>query len=97
MNLEGKEFTPEKIKKAKADYESEIGENPDGILFCVDNGDTTRIDEIDDEGVIHVVSESSYGYVSVDVKMDTDDLIRMVEITVKKLNKFKSLLESLKG
>lgn len=96
MNLEKKEFSEEKIKEYHKEAISEIGDDGGkSSLLCVDNADVVVIDEIED-GEIHAHSESRFGYVSFDIKLDSDDMIELIEQIVKKMNKFKTLLESLK-
>ena len=57
-----------------------------------------RISKINEEtGEISVVCETSrVGYVSMDLKLDGDDLVKVIALAIKKLNKAKALFESLK-
>ena len=93
MNLEENEFTPTKIKEKNKEAISAGCET--GIL-CEDNEDKVEIDEITEEGVISAHCESKFGYVSFDILLDSEDMVTLITSIVKKMNKFKSLIESLK-
>lgn len=92
LSLEENEFSIEKIKEASAKAE-ELG--ADGTLIFEDEFDKTRIDDYNGD-TITVVSESKFGYVAFNIKLDEEDLIHFIELGVKKLNKIKSAIESTK-
>ena len=57
----------------------------------------TRIEEIDaDSNTITVVAETELGDFWITVEMNIDQLISLIEVATKKLNKAKTLLESIK-
>ena len=55
-----------------------------------------QIDEIEGS-ILHVINNGELGDFSFDVELDDDDMIAIAGLIVKKLNKFKAVLESLKG
>jgi len=96
LNLD-KEFIDKNLKKLNEDAISELGEVGKEIYFY--NDDTEgHIDEIgEEEGRLYIVADNSkIGYISLDIKLDTETLIDLLEMAVKKLNKFKTILEGLK-
>ena len=61
-----------------------------------DNVDT-RIEEIDaDSNTITVVAETELGSFWITAEMNVDQLIALIEVATKKLNKAKTLLETIK-
>jgi hypothetical protein len=58
---------------------------------------TIPIEEIDaDSNTITVVAETELGDFWITVEMNIDQLISLIEVATKKLNKAKTLLESIK-
>lgn len=96
LNLEKAELTEEKQKEANKASISEIGDEGKNRLRF-DPEDHTRIEEITEDGVINVISESSFGYISLDVKLDDEDLITLIGLITKRMNKFKAVIEGLKS
>ena len=57
----------------------------------------TRIEEIDaDNNTITVVAETELGSFWITAEMNVDQLIALIEVATKKLNKAKTLLETIK-
>ena len=96
MNLEKKEFSAEKLASANKYAIEEIGDDCKDNLRFDDDGDKASIEEVGDDGTLFVMSESKYGTISFDVKLSDDDLIDLIGLVTKRLNKFKSVIESLK-
>lgn len=96
MNLEKKEFSKEKLDQANKESISEIGDEGNELIRFNDEKDKTHIEDIEEDGTIQIVSESKYGYISIDVRLTDDDLIDLIGLVTKRLNKFKSVIESLK-
>lgn len=96
LNLKKEEFTPEKIKEAEKQSMDELGdEEGKGYLRFDDDEAIPTIEEITDEE-INVIVDGKFGYISLDLKLTADDLIALVELAVKKLNKYKTIIEGLK-
>ena len=77
----------------KDEYADEQEENV--AIWDIDD-DETEIVEIGDDGTIEVRSTSKLGDVTIGFKLAPDDEIKLIEQLVKKLNKLKTTLESLK-
>lgn len=96
VNIEKEFFEKNKeaaAKKAIKEFDEEGGKD---ILYFDVKDNETRIDGIEDDGTINVVSDSKLGYISFDVKLSDDDYIEFAGLIIKKLNKFKSAIESVK-
>jgi hypothetical protein len=96
LNLD-KNFVDKHLKEWNEEAIKEFGkEGKDMYLF--NDEEDARIEDIEeDAGKFNVVCETSkIGYISLDVKMTTDDLLSLIELAVKKLNKFKTILEGMK-
>jgi len=52
--------------------------------------------EIEDDGSITVGISNDLGYFNITYQLDTDDLMKIAQVIVKRLNKFKTIMESLK-
>ncbi len=98
LNLTKSEFSAEKLNSANKEAISEMGDEDgkDSLLFDKD-GDKMEISEINDDGSISVTSDGPLGYIDITVKLTDEDIINMVSMLVKRLNKFKAVLEGLKG
>ena len=95
LNLEAKEFTPEKIEQMKQKYKSEV-KGEDDCLYWEADDTNTRIEDITEDGKLFAISETDIGYISFEVNLSLDDQIKLMELMVKRLNKFKTLMESVK-
>lgn len=96
MNLD-KEFFESNVKEANENAIKEFENDDSGkncLLFELD-ADECRIDEIDGNK-IDVAAEGKFGYISFKVKLGDEDFIKVVEATIKKMNKLKNVFESLK-
>ena len=91
----------EQMKEAAIDH---YGTGTDGktqLIYTIseeqaDNVDT-RIEEIDaDSNTITVVAETELGSFWITAEMNVDQLISLIEVATKKLNKAKTLLETIK-
>jgi len=93
-----KKFVDKNLQKWNRKAIEEYGEESGKECYLYEDEEVASIDEIDENGNwIKIVCETSpIGYISMYVDLDTDDLIRLIEIAVKKMNKFKNILESLK-
>jgi hypothetical protein len=91
-------------KKAKEEAISNFGDEDgkDNLVFVdtekdrAENDALDHIEEIDEDGSITITSESKLGYISIDIQLTDEDFITLIGIAVKRLNKFKNVLESLK-
>lgn len=92
-----KDFLNKTKKEAEDKAIKEFGAEDGSNLFYYDVNDSdTRIDEITEDGKINVVNESPFGYISFNIKLEDEDYITLAGLIIKKLNKFKSVVESLK-
>ena len=91
----------EQLKEAAIDH---YGTGTDGktqLIYTIseeqaDNVDT-RIEEIDaDSNTITVVADTELGSFWITAEMNVDQLIALIEVATKKLNKAKTLLETIK-
>ena len=91
----------EQMKEAAIDH---YGIGTDGktqLIYAIseEQADTvdTRIEEIDaDSNTITVVAETELGDVWLTAELTIDQLISLIEVATKKLNKAKTLLETIK-
>lgn len=97
LNLEKAELTPEKIAEANKAAIDELGSPEAKEQLRFDPEDLTRIEEITEDGTINVISESKLGYISIDVKLDDEDIITLIGLITKRMNKFKAVIEGLKS
>jgi hypothetical protein len=97
LNLD-KNFVDKHLKEWNEEAINTFGEEEGKDMYLFNDGEKARIEEIDeDAGELYVVCETSkIGYISLDVKLTTEDLLDLIEFAVKKLNKFKTILEGLK-
>ena len=93
-----KEFVDKNLEEWNERAKEEYGEEGGKDTYLYEDEEVGYIDEIDENGKwLKVVCETSkLGYISMMIDLDIDDLIRLIEIAVKKLNKFKTILEGLK-
>lgn len=87
-------FLEKNKEKALKDYKEETGEEDERYLFT--NLDDRVESVIEETGKITIMVSNSLGYFSIEYNLDSEDLIRLFEVAVKKMNKVKTLLESLK-
>ena len=91
----------EQMKEAAIDH---YGIGTDGetqLIYAIseEQADTvdTRIEEIDaDNNTITVVADTELGSFWITAEMNVDQLIALIEVATKKLNKAKTLLETIK-
>lgn len=90
-----KEFVNNNLKKWNEQAISTIGEDgKDDYLFTDD--EPVRISDITEDSISLICETSKIGYICLELKLDSDDLLSLIELAVKKLNKFKTVLEGLK-
>ena len=86
-------------EEAKKEYGTEDGESRFVYTISESQADTvnTRIEEIDaDNNTITVVADTELGSFWITAEMNVDQLIALIEVATKKLNKAKTLLETIK-
>ena len=86
-------------KEAEKQYGTEDGKSQ--LIYAISEAqaDTvnTRIEEIDaDSNTITLVAETELGSFWITAEMNVDQLIDLIEVATKKLNKAKTLLETIK-
>jgi len=83
------------FEKHKKEYEDEA--KADGVEDSYTYTDEIEgeVEEICDDS-ISIKVDNDMGYISMDVKLTVEDWVSLVELAVKKLNKFKTVLEGLK-
>ena len=92
-----KPFADKNLPNWNKEAIDEIGEEDGKNTYLYMDDKSMKIQKMDDEGNITVACETSkFGYFSADIELTVKDLLGLIEIAVKKLNKYKSLLESLK-
>ena len=93
-----KSFVEKNLKKWNEEAISDLGEEEGKDTLIYHDETIGAIEEINyDKGTITVMAENSdFGNIYIDIKLDTENLLELIEFAVKKLNKFKSILESLK-
>jgi len=91
-----KEYVDKHLEEWNKNAIKEFGDAAEG-LYLFEDDTVGHIDEIEEDGKIHITCDNNeLGIIATWVQLDTDDLIRLIEIAVKKMNKFKNILESLK-
>jgi len=95
INLK-KDFLTRTKQSANKKAIDELGEE-EGInsLLYPELPAKVEIEEITEHSLLLSVS-SELGFFSIDVELGQEELIELISIAVKKLNKFKGILESLK-
>lgn len=91
-----KEFFEKNINSMNQEAISELGDVDGKNILQYSDEVAGIIDEIDGDVITIVIDHPKLGYMSMNVKLDEDDYIKFIENINKKLNKFKTLLESLK-
>ena len=95
-----KDFLEKNKEKAEEFSMNENGEEGKGSYLFLDSdfamNESVTIEEINDKGNITFSVTNNLGYFSFDVPLDDDDLIQIMQIVTKRLNKFKTVMESLK-
>ena len=94
LSLDIKKISGKNLEEAKKKCIEAMGEGIGSATF-EDEKETIEIDEITADK-ISAHSDSDLGYVSFDIPLDTEDQIILITEIIKKLNKFKGLLENLK-
>ena len=97
LSLE-KEFVDKNLEKWNKDAIEELGREGGKYSYLYYDDEKAKIDEIDEEHnrILIACETSKVGYISMEVELTAEDLLRLIEIAVKKLNKFKTILEGLK-
>ena len=96
INFVKSEFSKEKLDEANKLAIDESGD-PDGkTMLRFDLEDTPRIEEIKEDGTIDIVSENKLGFISLDLRLSDENILDLISVMVKRLNKFKAVLEGLK-
>lgn len=95
LNLD-KEFFEKNIKSMNQEAISELGDVDGKNMLTYSDNIIAKIEEIDGDIINVVMQHPKLGYISMEIKLDEDDYIKFIENINKKLNKFKTLLESLK-
>ena len=94
------EKNKEKMKEeAKLNYGTNDGKSR--LVYAISDAQAdnvnTRIEEIDaDSNTITVVADTELGSFWITAEMSVDQLIQLIEVATKKLNKAKTLLETIK-
>ena len=89
-----KDFLDKTSGQALEEAKSEYGETSGKQLLYSNTSD--KIDmEIGDKGITASVT-NELGFFSIDIPLDTDNLVRLLELSIKKFNKIKTVMEGLK-
>ncbi len=94
LSLE-EEFLNKNKEQMKGEAKAELGNDGEGKLLYVPDPIAVRIEEIDDT-TISLVSEGKHGYICMSATLGTDEMIKLLEIATKKLNKLKTVIEAVK-
>ena len=91
----------EQMKDAAIDQYGSGTDSKTQLIYTIseEQADTvdTRIEEIDaDNNTITVVADTELGSFWITAEMNVDQLIALIEVATKKLNKAKTLLETIK-
>jgi hypothetical protein len=95
MNLSEETVSEASLKKALKEAKTTMGEDSTDHIWTDDETQIT-ISEIEEDGTIHIQYSGKFGFIEMDVKLDPDNVIKMIEILVKKFNKLKTVYEGLK-
>lgn len=93
INLD-KEYLEENMKKANDEAKSVMGDEGDSSLLFPNLVDSVDDFEIQDDTTLNVSFSNDLGYFNFKVKLDLDDLAKLMEILSKKVNKIKTILEA---
>ena len=93
-----KEFVDMNLRNWNKKAIEEFGEEEGKEAYLFRDGSYGVIAEFDDEKgeLVIDVEDSKIGFMSIPVKLSINDYIDLIQLAVKKLNKFKNILESLK-
>lgn len=96
INLE-REFYNDTLKRAEKEAIKDLGDEAKD-KWAIWNFDDASVNdwEINDEGELVISMDTKLGYFSMTVPLTNEMMESLISLTVKRLNKFKSLLESLK-
>lgn len=89
------EFLKKNEEEAKRKATEQLGEVSNSkyyedVKFTLDDFEIN-------EGSIHIFVSGEFGSVGIDVPLQTEDLIKLLEIAIKKFNKMKTVFEGLKA
>ena len=96
MNLD-KKFVDDNLSKWNKDAIEEFKDmegKENNYLFSDEYEGS--VDQIKEDSISIIIDHPKLGFISTEIKMDKDDMLSLLEMAVKKMNKFKTLLESLK-
>ena len=96
INLD-QEFYNKTLKEAEKEAISNIGDEAKGKEASW-NFDNIEVEEwdLEDNGDLRVSLDTKLGYVSIVIPITNEMMESIISMTVKRLNKFKSMLENLK-
>lgn len=92
-----KEFFEKNIKKMNQEAITELGEEEGKNILQFSDEFQGYIDEIDGNLIDVTIEHPNLGNIYIPIKLDDDDYIKIIENVTKRLNKFKSLVESMKN
>lgn len=91
-----KSYVERTMQEANDRAIDEMGEEgKDSLMWSIDDSED-NLEEIEEDGSLDVVSDSEIGYIYISPKFSVSNEIELIESIVKRLNKFKSLMESMK-
>lgn len=92
-----KGYVERTMKEANEQAINELGEEDGKDTLMWDLNDSKdKLEEIGEDGSLSVVSASEIGSIDIYLKLSVSNDIDIIESIVKRLNKFKTMLESLK-
>lgn len=96
VNL-NKEWLLKNIPVGESNAKEEFGEEAkDQILFSELEENEVCLEIDSERQELNVSFDSQLGYFSIDIPISDEDLITLIEIVTKKINRFKTALEALK-
>lgn len=89
-----KEFVDKNLEKWNKEAMEEMGEEGKNVYLYMDDVQG-EIEEIS-ENNITISCDSKLGYITTEIKLDTEDFLHLLEIAIEKFKKLKDVFEKLK-
>jgi hypothetical protein len=89
-----KEYLEENKERMNKEAIDELGEDGKDVLLYIDNR-FAEVDEINENLILTANCNSDIAYISVDIKLKDEDILRIIELVAEKFEKYKEAIRKL--